>query len=70
MRCKTDKNKKKVHQLLQMSGTNCLVWRCDCGVQVPRVFIGEDCIGGGSDVQGLDRSGQLKGMLQKIGALQ
>ncbi|XP_060791472.1 glutaredoxin-1 [Neoarius graeffei] len=37
---------------------------------VPRVFIGEECIGGGSDVEGLDRSGKLKGMLQKIGALQ
>ncbi|MCJ8741165.1 hypothetical protein PDJAM_G00067610 [Pangasius djambal] len=37
---------------------------------VPRVFIGEECIGGGSDVEELDRSGKLKGMLQKIGALQ
>ncbi|KAF7696726.1 glutaredoxin-1 [Silurus meridionalis] len=37
---------------------------------VPRVFIGGECIGGGSDVQGLDNSGKLKGMLQKIGALQ
>ncbi|KAF4077104.1 hypothetical protein AMELA_G00204240 [Ameiurus melas] len=37
---------------------------------VPRVFIGEECIGGGSDVDGLDRSGKLEGMLQKIGALQ
>ncbi|NP_001188247.1 glutaredoxin-1 [Ictalurus punctatus] len=37
---------------------------------VPRVFIGEACIGGGSDVEGLARSGKLEGMLQKIGALQ
>ncbi|XP_067279703.1 glutaredoxin-1 [Pseudorasbora parva] len=37
---------------------------------VPRVFIGEKCIGGGSDVEGLDRSGELKGMLQAIGSLQ
>ncbi|KAI4901495.1 hypothetical protein NFI96_012295 [Prochilodus magdalenae] len=38
-------------------------------VQVPRVFIGEECIGGGSDVAELDRSGKLTGMLQNIGAL-
>ncbi|TSK72111.1 Glutaredoxin-1 [Bagarius yarrelli] len=37
---------------------------------VPRVFIGKECIGGGSDVEELDQSGKLKGMLQKIGALQ
>ncbi|KAG9266305.1 glutaredoxin-1 [Astyanax mexicanus] len=37
---------------------------------VPRVFIGEECIGGGSDVSELHRSGKLEGMLQKIGALQ
>ncbi|XP_036443589.1 glutaredoxin-1 [Colossoma macropomum] len=37
---------------------------------VPRVFIGEECIGGGSDVSALDRSAKLAGMLQKIGALQ
>lgn len=57
-------------QLLQVSGTNCLVRCCYCGAQVPRVFIGEACIGGGSDVEGLARSGKLEGMLQKIGALQ
>lgn len=57
--------------MLQMCGTNCLVWWWWCsGVQVPRVFIGEECIGGGSDVDGLDKSGKLEGMLQKIGALQ
>ncbi|XP_051536353.1 glutaredoxin-1-like isoform X2 [Myxocyprinus asiaticus] len=37
---------------------------------VPRVFIGEQCIGGGSDVQNLDSSGKLEGMLQVIGVLQ
>ncbi|KAK2827639.1 hypothetical protein Q7C36_018565 [Tachysurus vachellii] len=37
---------------------------------VPRVFIGEKCIGGGSDVEGLHKDGKLEGMLQKIGALQ
>ncbi|XP_057701211.1 glutaredoxin-1 [Corythoichthys intestinalis] len=37
---------------------------------VPRVFIGEDCIGGGSDVAALHKSGKLEGMLQSIGALQ
>ncbi|XP_073680555.1 glutaredoxin-1 [Garra rufa] len=37
---------------------------------VPRVFIGEQCIGGGSDVDGLDRTGKLEGMLQAIGSLQ
>ncbi|XP_072238743.1 glutaredoxin-1 [Leuresthes tenuis] len=37
---------------------------------VPRVFIGEKCIGGGSDVAALAKSGKLEGMLQSIGALQ
>ncbi|XP_059185174.1 glutaredoxin-1 [Centropristis striata] len=37
---------------------------------VPRVFIGEECIGGGSDVAALEKSGKLKSMLQSIGALQ
>ncbi|XP_076851020.1 glutaredoxin-1 [Brachyhypopomus gauderio] len=37
---------------------------------VPRVFIGEKCIGGGSDVAELDRNGQLAGMLRQIAALQ
>ncbi|XP_051533660.1 glutaredoxin-1-like [Myxocyprinus asiaticus] len=37
---------------------------------VPRIFIGEQCIGGGSDVQNLDSSGKLEGMLQAIRALQ
>ncbi|XP_034726547.1 glutaredoxin-1 [Etheostoma cragini] len=37
---------------------------------VPRVFIGEECVGGGSDVAALHKSGQLDGMLQSIGALQ
>ncbi|XP_066502479.1 glutaredoxin-1 [Hoplias malabaricus] len=37
---------------------------------VPRVFIGEKCIGGGSDVSNLDSTGQLEGRLQEIGALQ
>ncbi|KAF7208274.1 glutaredoxin-1 [Nothobranchius furzeri] len=37
---------------------------------VPRVFIGENCIGGGSDVEALHKSGKLEGMLKSIGALQ
>ncbi|KAJ8287243.1 hypothetical protein GJAV_G00049300 [Gymnothorax javanicus] len=37
---------------------------------VPRVFIGKECIGGGSDVAELDRNGELKKMLESIGALQ
>ncbi|XP_019942593.2 glutaredoxin-1 [Paralichthys olivaceus] len=37
---------------------------------VPRVFIGEECIGGGSDVEALHKKGKLEGMLQSIGALQ
>ncbi|XP_068172210.1 glutaredoxin-1 [Antennarius striatus] len=37
---------------------------------VPRVFIGEECIGGGSDVKALHDDGKLEGMLQRIGALQ
>ncbi|XP_051932717.1 glutaredoxin-1 [Hippocampus zosterae] len=37
---------------------------------VPRVFIGEECVGGGSDVAELHKSGKLEGMLQSIGVLQ
>ncbi|KAJ8395568.1 hypothetical protein AAFF_G00030490 [Aldrovandia affinis] len=37
---------------------------------VPRVFIGEECIGGGSDVAELHKNGKLEGMLQCIDALQ
>ncbi|XP_029008014.1 glutaredoxin-1 [Betta splendens] len=40
------------------------------GRTVPRVFIGEECVGGGSDVSELHSSGKLEGMLQSIGALQ
>ncbi|XP_034388446.1 glutaredoxin-1 [Cyclopterus lumpus] len=36
---------------------------------VPRVFIGEECVGGGSDVAALHKSGKLESMLQSIGAL-
>ncbi|XP_068451013.1 glutaredoxin-1 [Clinocottus analis] len=36
---------------------------------VPRVFIGEECVGGGSDVEALHKSGKLESMLQSIGAL-
>lgn len=37
---------------------------------VPRVFIGENCVGGGTDVAELDKCGKLEGMLQSVGALQ
>ncbi|XP_056129462.1 glutaredoxin-1 [Lampris incognitus] len=37
---------------------------------VPRVFIGEECVGGGVDIAELEQSGKLEGMLQSIGALQ
>ncbi|XP_041916627.1 glutaredoxin-1 [Alosa alosa] len=40
------------------------------GRTVPRVFIGEKCVGGGSDVAELDKCGKLEGMLQSMGALQ
>ncbi|XP_061478634.1 glutaredoxin-1 [Rhineura floridana] len=36
---------------------------------VPRVFIGEKCIGGFSELDALHRSGKLKPTLEKIGAL-
>mmetsp|Transcript_64349 Transcript_64349/g.168433 ORF Transcript_64349/g.168433 Transcript_64349/m.168433 type:complete len:170 (+) Transcript_64349:56-565(+) len=36
---------------------------------VPRVFIGGTCVGGGDDVVALHAKGQLKGLLQKAGAL-
>lgn len=39
-------------------------------LQVPRVFIGEQCIGGGSEVSALHRSGKLEAMLTSIEALQ
>ncbi|XP_034023005.1 glutaredoxin-1 [Thalassophryne amazonica] len=37
---------------------------------VPRVFIGDKCVGGGSDVVELHESGDLEVMLQGIRALQ
>ncbi|KAM9408976.1 glutaredoxin-1 [Pholidichthys leucotaenia] len=37
---------------------------------VPRVFIGEECVGGGSDVKELEENGQLQDKLACIGALQ
>ncbi|XP_063151474.1 glutaredoxin-1 [Candoia aspera] len=36
---------------------------------VPRIFIGEMCIGGFTDLDALNRSGELSLMLKKIGAL-
>ncbi|XP_044301789.1 glutaredoxin-1 [Varanus komodoensis] len=36
---------------------------------VPRIFIGETCIGGFTDLDALKRSGELESMLRKIGAL-
>ncbi|XP_078070893.1 glutaredoxin-1 [Mustelus asterias] len=36
---------------------------------VPRVFIGTECVGGGSDVQQLEKDGLLKGKLSAIGAI-
>ncbi|XP_071995945.1 glutaredoxin-1 [Engystomops pustulosus] len=36
---------------------------------VPRIFIGEKCIGGCSDLVPLDGSGELEKMLVSIGAL-
>nr|XP_044989756.1 glutaredoxin-1 [Jaculus jaculus] len=37
---------------------------------VPRVFIGKDCIGGCSDLQSMQQSGELLTRLKTIGALQ
>ncbi|XP_028261355.1 glutaredoxin-1 [Parambassis ranga] len=37
---------------------------------VPRVFIGEECVGGGSDVAALHHGDKLQGMLEKIGVLE
>ncbi|XP_069601480.1 glutaredoxin-1 [Ranitomeya imitator] len=37
---------------------------------VPRIFIGEKCIGGCSDLVPLDGSGELEKMLVSIGALE
>ena len=34
------------------------------------MFIGEQCIGGGTDVAELEESGKLEGMLRSMGALQ
>uniref|UniRef100_A0A4W5LD95 Glutaredoxin (thioltransferase) n=1 Tax=Hucho hucho TaxID=62062 RepID=A0A4W5LD95_9TELE len=36
---------------------------------VPRVYIGKKCVGGGSDIKALDKSGKLEGMLKSIGSL-
>ncbi|XP_053557478.1 glutaredoxin-1 [Bombina bombina] len=37
---------------------------------VPRVFIGENCIGGCSDLTSQENNGELQNTLQKIGALE
>ncbi|XP_069483753.1 glutaredoxin-1 [Ambystoma mexicanum] len=37
---------------------------------VPRIFLGDKCVGGCSDVTALDNSGKLEPMIQAIGALQ
>ncbi len=36
---------------------------------VPRVFIGKTCVGGGTDVQQLQKSGMLVTLLKEVGAL-
>ncbi|XP_015687428.1 glutaredoxin-1 [Protobothrops mucrosquamatus] len=36
---------------------------------VPRIFIGKSCIGGFTDLDALNDSGELSTMLKKIGAL-
>ncbi|XP_078421637.1 glutaredoxin-1 [Cetorhinus maximus] len=36
---------------------------------VPRVFIGSECVGGGSDVQQLEKDGLLKEKLSAIGVI-
>ena len=39
------------------------------GRSVPRVFIGGECIGGGTETQAADRRGELRGLLEAAGAL-
>ena len=34
-------------------------------LQVPRIFINGQCVGGNSDLKSLDQSGKLKDLLQK-----
>ncbi|XP_067885827.1 glutaredoxin-1 [Heterodontus francisci] len=36
---------------------------------VPRVFIGTECVGGGSDVEQLEKDGMLKDKLSATGAI-
>nr|XP_020648895.1 glutaredoxin-1 [Pogona vitticeps] len=36
---------------------------------VPRIFVGETCIGGFTELEALKRSGKLEPMLKRIGAL-
>jgi glutaredoxin 3 len=36
---------------------------------VPRVFVGGNCIGGGDDTAKMDKDNKLKGLLEKVGAL-
>lgn len=36
---------------------------------VPNVYIGQKHIGGNSEIQGLDKAGQLQGLLKDAGAL-
>lgn len=39
-------------------------------LQVPRVFIGKDCIGGCNDLIAMQQNGELMTRLKQIGALQ
>ncbi|KAJ7335756.1 hypothetical protein JRQ81_013697 [Phrynocephalus forsythii] len=55
-----ESNVEEIQQyLLQLTGAR----------TVPRIFIGETCIGGFSDLEALGRSGQLEPLLRRIGAL-
>lgn len=60
------KKKKKRSYLMNLLQPLCL----QTCTQVPRVFIGGKCVGGGSDVSELHERGELKNMLVSIGALQ
>ena len=46
------------------------VWHDECVyVQVPRVFVGSKCIGGGSETWTLHNEGRLVPLLQQAGAV-
>ncbi|XP_043920060.1 glutaredoxin-1 [Protopterus annectens] len=58
-----------ISSLSDMSGIQDCLQQLTGARTVPRVFIGNECVGGGTDVKSLHQNGQLEGKLRAINAL-